>query len=79
VSSAQLRLAVVAAALVYVNDALAQVAEARRGAAETAGAQLRTECAADPEVRMDPVRISQLVAGVLAPGRRFLAADLVRR
>jgi hypothetical protein len=68
VSSAQLRLAVVAAALVYVNDALAQVAEAHRGAAQTAGAQLRTERAADPEVRMDRVRISQLVAGVLAPG-----------
>jgi two-component system, OmpR family, sensor histidine kinase BaeS len=58
----------------YVNDALAQVAEAHRGAAEAAGIDLRTEYAADPEVRVDPVRVRQLVGNLVSNAVRHTPA-----
>jgi two-component system sensor histidine kinase BaeS len=51
---------------IYVNDALEQVAEAHRGAAEAAGVRLITESAADPEVVVDPVRLRQLVGNLVS-------------
>ena len=51
---------------VYVRDAMEQVADAHRGAAETAGVALRTECGADPEVSADPVRLRQLVGNLVS-------------
>jgi two-component system sensor histidine kinase BaeS len=51
---------------IYVNDALEQVAEAHRGAADAAGVRLITESAADPEVAVDPVRLRQLVGNLVS-------------
>ncbi|RSM71787.1 two-component sensor histidine kinase [Actinoplanes sp. ATCC 53533] len=51
---------------VYVNDALEQVAEAHRGAAETAAVRLVTETEADPQVVVDPVRLRQLVGNLVS-------------
>jgi len=51
---------------VFVNDALEQVADAHRSAAETAGVQLRTHTAADPEINVDPVRLRQMVGNLVS-------------
>jgi len=51
---------------VYINDALEQVAEAHRGAAETAAVRLVTEAEADPQVVVDPVRLRQVVGNLVS-------------
>jgi two-component system sensor histidine kinase BaeS len=51
---------------VYVNDALAQVAEAHRGSAETAAVRLVTETEADPQIVADPVRLRQLIGNLVS-------------
>jgi len=51
---------------VYVNDILEQVAEAHRGAAETAGVRLHARHTADPEVLLDGTRLRQLVGNLVA-------------
>lgn len=50
----------------YINDVLAQVADAHRSAAETAGVALTVEPADDPEMTVDPVRLRQLVGNLVA-------------
>jgi two-component system sensor histidine kinase BaeS len=59
---------------VFVNDVLEQVAEAHRGAAETAGVRLRTEPSADPEVPVDPARLRQLAGNLVANAVRHTPA-----
>jgi two-component system sensor histidine kinase BaeS len=59
---------------VYVNDILEQVAEAHRGAAETAGVRLHAEYAADPEVLLDGTRLRQLVGNLVANAVRHTSA-----
>jgi two-component system sensor histidine kinase BaeS len=59
---------------VYVNDVLEQVAEAHRGAAETAGVRLCTEPLADPEVLVDPARLRQLAGNLVANAVRHTPA-----
>jgi two-component system sensor histidine kinase BaeS len=51
---------------VYVNDALAQVVEAHRGAAEAAGVHLGAEVHGDPEVVVDPNRLRQMVGNLVS-------------
>ncbi|MEU8419584.1 HAMP domain-containing sensor histidine kinase [Micromonospora sp. NPDC048835] len=51
---------------VYLNDALAQVADAHRGSAEAAGVRLVVETRGDPEVVADPVRLRQLVGNLVS-------------
>jgi two-component system sensor histidine kinase BaeS len=52
--------------MIYVNDALEQVAEAHRGAADTAGVRLTTDQTSDPQIRVDPVRLRQLVGNLVS-------------
>jgi len=59
---------------VYVNDILDQVAEAHRGAAETAGVRLRAQRRADPEVLLDGARLRQLVGNLVANAVRHTGA-----
>ena len=59
---------------VYVNDILEQVAEAHRGAAETAGVRLHARYAADPEVLLDGTRLRQLVGNLVANAVRHTSA-----
>jgi len=59
---------------VYVNDILEQVAEAHRGAAETAGVRLHARHAADPEVLLDGTRLRQLVGNLVANAVRHTSA-----
>ncbi|OJF15016.1 sensor histidine kinase [Couchioplanes caeruleus] len=59
---------------VYVRDILAQVAEAHRSAAETAGVRLSMEVADDPQVMADPVRLRQLVGNLVSNGIRHTPA-----
>ncbi|MEV6601006.1 HAMP domain-containing sensor histidine kinase [Actinoplanes sp. NPDC051346] len=59
---------------VYVRDILAQVAEAHRSAAETAGVRLSMEVAEDPQVMADPVRLRQLVGNLVSNGIRYTPA-----
>ncbi|BCJ50733.1 two-component sensor histidine kinase [Actinoplanes sp. NBRC 14428] len=56
---------------VYLVDILAQVAEAHRSAAETAGVRLDTDVAGDPQVLADPVRLRQLVGNLVSNGIRY--------
>lgn len=50
----------------YVKDTMEQVADAHLGSAEAAGVHLRTECDADPQVFVDPVRLRQLVGNLVS-------------
>ncbi|GGQ50106.1 sensor histidine kinase [Couchioplanes azureus] len=59
---------------VYVRDILAQVAEAHRSAAETAGVRLSMEVVDDPQVTADPVRLRQLVGNLVSNGIRHTPA-----
>jgi two-component system sensor histidine kinase BaeS len=52
--------------VIFVNDALEQVAEAHRGAAETAGVRLSIDKASDPQIMVDPVRLRQLVGNLVS-------------
>ncbi|MEV4639674.1 HAMP domain-containing sensor histidine kinase [Actinoplanes sp. NPDC049548] len=60
--------------LVYVHDILAQVAEAHRSAAETAGVRLTFDVAGDPQVQADPVRLRQAVGNLVSNGIRYTPA-----
>jgi two-component system, OmpR family, sensor histidine kinase BaeS len=51
---------------VFVNDLLAQLIEAHRGAAEAAGVALTAAPDGDPEAIVDPVRLRQLVGNLVA-------------
>jgi two-component system sensor histidine kinase BaeS len=55
-------------------DLLAQVADAHRSAAETAGVRLRTEVHGDPEAVVDPVRLRQMVGNLVANAVRHTPA-----
>ncbi|MFI5927783.1 ATP-binding protein [Micromonospora sp. NPDC051543] len=59
---------------VYVNDALAQVADAHGGSAETAGVRLLVDTPGDPEVIADPVRLRQLVGNLVSNAVRHTPA-----
>jgi two-component system sensor histidine kinase BaeS len=59
---------------IYVNDALEQVADAHRGAAETAGVRLGVDKLADPQVMVDPVRLRQLVGNLVSNAVRHTPA-----
>ncbi|MCA2215337.1 sensor histidine kinase [Jidongwangia harbinensis] len=49
-----------------IADLLAQVADAHRSAAETAGVRLRTEIHGDPAAVVDPVRLRQMVGNLVS-------------
>jgi two-component system sensor histidine kinase BaeS len=51
---------------IFVADAVAHVVEAHRGAAEAKGVALSTDLRGDPELRLDPVRLRQLVGNLMS-------------
>jgi two-component system sensor histidine kinase BaeS len=59
---------------VHLNDILDQVAEAHRGAAETAAVRLVTVPGGDPQVVVDPVRLRQLVGNLVSNAVRHTPA-----
>ncbi len=54
-----------------LRDLLAQVAEAHRAAADTAGVRLETATDGDPVLRADPVRLRQLLGNLVSNAIRY--------
>ena len=50
---------------VYVNDVLAAVVDAHRGAAGAAGVQLAADFGTDAQMSIDPVRLRQIISNLL--------------